>query len=239
MAADQQLIDKIRTGLAAAGCPDKAGPQQRYMKSALPYYGLTMAELRRVVRPLLAPLPPATRVDWGGPARALWDEVTHRDEWYAALQLAGHRRYQAYQDPASMALYEHLIVTGAWWDVVDEVAANRVGHILRAYPDSEQPRLRAWSQDDHLWKRRTAILAQLRFAEATDRALLTDVIEANLEGSRYGHEFFIRKAIGWALRQYARTDPAWMRSFVAGHADRLAGLSRREALKHRCSADLR
>jgi 3-methyladenine DNA glycosylase AlkD len=92
--------------------------------------------------------------------------------------------------------------------------------------------MRADAVDPHLWVRRTAILAQLKHREATDLDLLTDVIDANLEGSLHGSDFFIRKAVGWALRQHARTDPDWVRAFVDSRGTRLSGLSRREALKH-------
>jgi len=88
--------------------------------------------------------------------------------------------------------------------------------------------MRAWAVDGDPWIRRTAILSQLTFREDTDTALLRDCIEPNLDDP----SFWIRKAIGWALRQYARTDPDWVRDTVAGYGDRLSGLSRREALKH-------
>ena len=90
-----------------------------------------------------------------------------------------------------------------------------------------------WSGDeDSLWVRRTAMLSQLRHEERTDTDLLERVLVANLDDTAYGREFFVRKALGWALRQHARTAPAWVRAFVSTHADRLSGLSRREALKH-------
>ena len=92
--------------------------------------------------------------------------------------------------------------------------------------------MRTYAVDDHLWVRRTAVLAQLKHREDTDLDLLSDVVDANLEGSRFGREFFVRKAIGWALRQHARVDPEWVRAFVEARGDRLSGLSRREALKH-------
>lgn len=82
-----------------------------------------------------------------------------------------------------------------------------------------------------MWLRRTAIICQLGAKERLDTALLTDVIEANAEGTAFGHEFFIRKAIGWALRQHGRVDPAWVVAFVHDHERVLSGLSRREALK--------
>ena len=90
----------------------------------------------------------------------------------------------------------------------------------------------AWAVADDMWLRRVAIICQLPFRDRTDVHLLTEAIEANVEGTAYGSEFFIRKAIGWALRQYARTDPDWVRAFVAAHESVLSGLSRREARKH-------
>jgi 3-methyladenine DNA glycosylase AlkD len=124
-------------------------------------------------------------------------------------------------------MYEEMIVTGAWWDYVDAIAAQRVGPILRAHPASLQRRMLAWSRSRDLWKRRTAILCQLGSGEHTDLPLLFACLEPSL-GSP---EFFLRKAIGWALRQYARTDPAQVRRYVAAHRDRLSALSCREALK--------
>lgn len=103
-----------------------------------------------------------------------------------------------------------------------------VGEVLRLDPEGEGLRMRAWSEREDVWLRRSAIISQLRHRERTDTVLLEDVIEPNLDD----REFFIRKAIGWALRQYARTDAKWVLAFVDRHGDRLSGLSRREALKH-------
>lgn len=123
--------------------------------------------------------------------------------------------------------------TGAWWDVVDEIAAHLVGQVLLDHRADTTPVMDAWSVDaGSLWVRRTAMLAQLRHAGGTDTDLLARVLTANLDDTAYGREFFVRKALGWALRQHARTDPAWVRAYVDTHADRLSGLSRREALKH-------
>jgi 3-methyladenine DNA glycosylase AlkD len=162
----------------------------------------------------------------------LWDQATHREERYAAIELTGHRSYRSHQRPPTLELYRHLVVTGGWWDFVDTIAGNRVGPILRADPEAVTPVVRLWADDDDLWVRRTAILCQLGSKAETDLDLLAPVVERNLEGSRHGREFFIRKAVGWALRQHARVDPDWVREFVATHRDSLSGLSRREALKH-------
>ena len=127
-----------------------------------------------------------------------------------------------------MKMYEELIVTGAWWDYVDDIASHRVGPILKDYPAPMRRKMLVWSRSSNLWKRRTAIICQLGFKEETDLQLLYACIEPSL-GSR---EFFLRKAIGWALRQYAWTDCAAIKKYVRLNRTRLSALSSREALKN-------
>ena len=144
-----------------------------------------------------------------------------------------HRAYRAWLDPDLLPLLEQLVRTGAWWDVVDVIAGHPVGQVLLDHRADATPVIERWSVDpDSLWVRRTAMLAQLRHREQTDTDLLDRVLVANLDDTAYGREFFVRKALGWALRQHARVDPDWVRAFVAEHEDELSGLSRREALKH-------
>ena len=204
------------------------------MKSDIPYRGITSPQLRALLRPLLADpaLAPPTRQQWDAAVRALWDAPAYREERYAALALTGHRAAREWQDPHSLSLYRHLVETGAWWDLVDPLAADRVGPILLHHRDSATPTVRDWALDDDLWVRRTAVLAQLKHRGDTDLALLTEVLDANLEDSLHGREFFVRKAVGWALRQHARTDADWVRGYVDSRTSRLSSLSRREALKH-------
>jgi len=200
------------------------------MKSQLPYRGITAPQLKALLRPILAD--PAHRIaergEWERAVRELWDGATHREERYAATALTGHRAYRAWQHPDTLPLYRHLVVTGAWWDHVDEVSSNRIGPILLSHNEDVTPVIFGWATDDDLWLRRSAIISQLTFRDRTDLGLLRACIEQNLEDS----SFWIRKAIGWALRQYARTDPEWVRATVAEYDGRLSGLSRREALKH-------
>ena len=204
------------------------------MKSAIPYRGITSPELRSLLRPLFADpaLAPATRSEWDAAVRALWDLPAYREERYAAIALTGHRAARAWQDPQSLPLYRHLVETGAWWDLVDPLAADRVGPILLYHRDAVTPTIRGWAVDEDLWVRRTAILAQLKHREATDTDLLAEVLDANLEDSLHGRQFFVRKAVGWALRQHARADADWVKAYVDSRASRLSSLSRREALKH-------
>jgi 3-methyladenine DNA glycosylase AlkD len=125
-------------------------------------------------------------------------------------------------------MYEEMIVSGAWWDYVDVLASHRVGELLRRFPEQLTPIMLTWSQSDDLWKRRTSIICQLRFKQETDLDLLYACIEPSLSS----REFFLRKAIGWALRQHAWTDPAEVLRYVATHEAQLSPLSKREALKN-------
>ena len=226
--ADRDLVETVRATLAGAGDPERAAAQQAYMKSALPFRGIAAPELRRLLRPLLAAYQPSQRDAWEATVRELWDGATHREERYAAIAVARHRKAREWQDPAALDLYRHLVVTGAWWDLVDEIAAHLVGGVLAGHRDAVTPVMRAWSRDDDLWVRRTAVLSQVRHRDDTDRTLLHDVIAANVADT----SFWLRKAIGWALRELARTDPDWVRAEVDRLGPALSGLSRREALRH-------
>lgn len=224
------VVPAVRAALAAAADPVRATAQQAYMKSALPFHGIAAGPLKALLRPVLAD--PTLRIEdrgeWEAAIRELWDDATHREQRYAASALTGHRLYRGWQDPDTLDLYRHLVVSGAWWDLVDEVAANRVGPILLAHHHEVEPVVRGYATDDDLWLRRTAIISQLTLRGHTDLDLLRHAIGANVDDT----SFWIRKAIGWALRQHSRTDPAWVRAEVAALGDRLSGLSRREALKH-------
>jgi 3-methyladenine DNA glycosylase AlkD len=225
--ANSPLISAIRAGLAEAGDPVRARGAQAYMKSAMPFHGVAVPEVRHLARAQLAAHPLADRQAWHDTVVELWDGATHREERYAALALVRSRQAAAYQDLAALSLYRHLVVTGAWWDLVDELA-HAVGAVLRAVGPPAAAVIRTWSRDDDPWLRRVAILCQLGARADTDTELLSDCIEPNL-GDR---AFFIRKAIGWALRDLARADPAWVAAYVQAAGDRMSPLSRREATKH-------
>lgn len=228
MPIDRALVSAVRAALAGAGDPDRAVGQQAYMKSEMPFHGVTAAELTKLLRPLLAAYAPVDRASHEATVRALWDEATHREERYAATALARHRAARTCRDPDALDLHRHLVVTGAWWDHVDVVAAHLVGEVLRGHRSATTPVMRRWAVDHDLWVRRTSVLCQLPHRGETDVALLRDTVEANVDDP----SFWLRKAIGWALREYAKTDPDWVRAEVDRLGDRLSPLSRREALKH-------
>ena len=186
-----------------------------------------MPEVRSVCKRVFADHPLASCGEWQSEVLELWRGAKFREERYAAMELAGQKRYAEYRTPSVLPMFEEMIVTGAWWDYVDEVA-HLVGQLLRSNRENVRPVMRAWSTDENLWKRRVSIICQISFKKDTDLELLYANIEPNLAD----RDFFIRKAIGWALRAYAWTDPSEVARYVGAHASELSGLSRREALKN-------
>ena len=227
MTVDRALIEALRGGLRDAADPARAPQMQAYMKSTMPFRGVPSPVQSRIFRAAFAARPIEDFDAWRDTLLALWREAEYREERYAALALAAQRRYARYLTRDAMPLIEEFVVTGAWWDLVDETA-KLIGEVLRVDREWMTAEMRRWARDPHLWKRRVSIICQLRFKAAADLDLLYEAIEANLDD----RDFFIRKAIGWALRQYARTDPDEVTRFVRAHADRLSPLSIREAMKH-------
>ncbi|HWD04725.1 MAG TPA: DNA alkylation repair protein [Amycolatopsis sp.] len=227
MGVDTALISAIRSGLAQHADPVKAPAMQAYMKSEMPFRGVAKPERSALMKEILAARTLPDRASFSATVRALWREACYREERYAAIDLSGHRAYRRWQDPDLLALYDELIVTGAWWDYVDEIAIRRVGPILRAHRAELTPALLRWATGADPWRRRVALICQVSGKDDVDRTLLTAAIEA----SETEPDFFLRKGIGWALRDHAKTDPAWVRAFVRDHP-RLSALSTREALKN-------
>jgi 3-methyladenine DNA glycosylase AlkD len=222
-----KLTARIRADLAAVADPTRAAGMRAYMKSTMPYYGVRMPDVRAICKHAFAEHPLASCDEWRAAVLELWRKAKHREERYAAMELAAQKRYSEYRTPAMLPLFEEMIVSGAWWDHVDE-AAHVVGQMLRAHPKEMRPLMRAWSTDENLWKRRVSIICQVSFKKDTD----LDLLYANMQPNLADRDFFIRKAIGWALRAYAWTDPAEVARFVREHDAQLSGLSRREALKN-------
>lgn len=222
--ANPALMSAIRSRLRAAADPDRAAGAQAYMKSDMPSLGVRVPEVRRIVKAAARELPPGSLEELQSDVLELWRGARWREERYAAIDLTGLRL--AAGELSMLPLYEEIIRSGSWWDLVDGVS-RRLCELLQTHREDMSPVLLRWSTDVDFWVRRAAITAQLGARSATDPALLAAVIEPNLADP----EFFIRKAIGWALRDYAATDPDWVRDFAALHGEALSPLSRREALR--------
>lgn len=219
-----ELGDTVRGALAADADPELAPGMAAYMKVAenggLDFLGLQRPAVRRIARAAAKTADDAERL---AAAVDLWDGAWYREERYAAQDLLGMSWTSGRLD--LLDLHHRMAVTGAWWDHVDEVA-HRIADLVATHPEPMAATLRSWSTADDFWVRRLAIIGQLGLREQTDLDLLAAVVVPNLAE----REFFVRKAIGWALRDAARTHPHWVRAFVEGHD--LSPLSRREALKH-------
>lgn len=220
----EALLKTIRSELSKVGSPARAVGQQAYMKSTMPYHGVGSPEMRAICKRLFAGLEFEGFEGWADAVRAVWDGAKFREERYAAIMLSG----LGDKTPRAMPIFEKLIVEGAWWDYVDDVAVHRVGPLVAEHPKTMKPLMRRWSKDDDMWKRRTSIICQVLTKGKTDLPLLYACIEPSLAS----REFFLRKAIGWALRAYAWVDASEIKRYVRANESRLSGLSKREALKN-------
>jgi 3-methyladenine DNA glycosylase AlkD len=222
-AAVPALVAAVRAALRGPADPGRAAGMRAYLKTTEPCLGVRLPEVRRLTRAAVGAHPPASVDDVVDAAGRLWREAAYREERYAAQAVVGLR--MARGDLRLLPLLQEMLTTGAWWDLVDGTAP-RVGELLSADPAMVEPVLRGWARSPDRWLRRSAVIAQLGFKERTDTGLLTDVVLANADDP----DFFLRKAIGWALRDYAKTAPDWVAAFVRAHP--LSALSRREATKH-------
>lgn len=216
------MADAMRAELAAIAEPERASAQQAYMKSAMPYRGVGLPGVRRTVSGVLRAVPGLTLDEVHALASELWDGAEFREDRYCAMQVLDWPKYRPVLDESTLVLVRRFVIEGAWWDITDELSGV-VGWLLR-FPHAKRE-VRRWADDEVMWLRRSAIIAQLHAQGDTDLDLLTYAIERNLADK----EFFIRKAIGWALRDYSYHDAEWVKRFVAEHD--LAPLSHREALK--------
>jgi 3-methyladenine DNA glycosylase AlkD len=218
------LMGKLEVLFEERRDPGRAPAMAAYMRDQFPYYGLPVPVQRAAAREAAAGLGQPTEADLVHLATACWARPQREWQYTACDALA---RGAKHCSAALLITVEHLVTTKSWWDTVDSLAAQTVGALVRAHPALART-MDAWIDEDDLWLARTAILHQLRYKAATDPVRLF----AYCARRAPDREFFIRKAIGWALREYAKTDPAAVLRFVADHDDALSGLSKREALKH-------
>jgi 3-methyladenine DNA glycosylase AlkD len=212
----------IRVLFTGHADPQKAAPMKRYMRDQFEYLGIKAPDVGISLKQHIREhgLPPLAELDTV--LRDLW-ALPQREFQYAANGLL--EKFEGELPPEFIETLEYLLVTKSWWDTVDAIAAGTLGVHFKRHPKVRKKYLANWRKSDNFWLRRATILFQLGYKKDTDFELLCDIIRGNL-GSQ---EFFINKAIGWALRQYTRVDPEGVRDFVA--ATPLQPLSAREALK--------
>lgn len=215
-----ELAHRLRT----AADPARARGAQAYMKTSDPFFGVGAVPLRRILQDLAGRSAPASQSDYLAQVAALWT-IPEREGRYAAVDWA--RRFRPFITVEALPHYERMIREGAWWDTVDAIAAHLVGRLLLEQRARLRPVMESWIQDPDPWIRRAALLAHLKHRGATDRVqLFAHCLRLAPEKG-----FFLRKAIGWSLREYSKTAPGDVRAFLETHPGTFSGLSVREALK--------
>lgn len=204
---------------------ERARGASAYMRNHFPFMGIDTPTRRRIVRDVVQEcgLPTAPL----GCADRLWS-MNEREFHYAACDLLTQRRVATALVPSDLPRLERLIVTKSWWDTVDVLAPSIIGGLLKPTPDLVRSTAERWIASDNYWLQRSAILLQLKYREQTDAELLFWLITQRATST----EFFVRKASGWALRQYAYVAPDRVRAFVHDHTSLLSTLTVREATKH-------
>lgn len=202
--------------------PETSAPMKAYMRDQFEYLGIQSPLFKKLMKEFIQAhgLPPLAELD--AVLRDLWS-LPEREFQYAATSLLGRLEKQI---PAeTITTLEYMLTTKSWWDTVDTISGGTLGIHFKRFPEVKTEYLAKWRISENFWLRRACILFQLNYKEETDFDLLCDIIRENL-GSR---EFFINKAIGWALRQYARINPQGVSHFVANTP--LHPISAREAMK--------
>jgi 3-methyladenine DNA glycosylase AlkD len=227
-AAALAVTDQLRP----LGTPERAAQEKRYLKSDLEFFGVVVPDLRRVVEAAVRAHPgldAQAMVAW---AVALWREPVHERRAAAVeiLMLAAPRLAAS-----DLATLEGLLRESLTWAYVDALAGNVAGEIALRDPVGAWPRIDAWATDEDFWVRRSALLALLRGIRAgtPDLARFTRYAEPMLAEK----EFFIRKAIGWVLRETARRDPAWVAKWTEAHLAEMSGVTFREAVRRLPAGD--
>ena len=231
MTGEPGLVGAIRAGLAALADPVRAPPMQAYMKSAMPFLGVPTPQRRALVKACCQGRECADAVALSAAMSALWREARFREERYAALDLLHLPRHRKRLDLSHLPVLLEMLQTGPWWDFNDEISGGALQGLLLRHPELMKPLLRNWAHGGDLWLRRAAMLCQRHMKGGIDAVLLYDCILPSLKGSPFADEFFIRKGMGWALRERAYQAPDEVRAFCREYADRLSPLTKREALR--------
>lgn len=217
-----ELARRLFADLRAAADGERAAQMAAYMRDQFRYLGVQTPARRKISRPFLNAAKKERLLDWDF-VDACWQAEEREFQYVAADYLRKVRRLLTVAD---LPRVRGLAVTKPWWDTVDSLDAT-VGSVVAQSSEGRELILK-WARDENMWVRRLAIDHQLQRKESTDVELLSSIIEANLGSG----EFFIDKAVGWALRDYSKTDPEWVRAFIAEHRQGMAALAIREASKY-------
>lgn len=219
------LVRHVQTRLGDLADTEKAVEMAAYMKTEMPFYGVQKPDRLPIIRELRDNFAPSSQDEYEAAVLALW-KLKHREEKYMAINYAG--LFKPFVTPDSMPLYERLIREGQWWDFVDSISSDMLGRVLLNYPDKARPIIERYSDDEDFWIRRAALLAHLPHKKQTSHKHLF----AYCKKMAHEKEFFIRKAIGWILREYSKSEPERVLKFMRENKSKLSPLTLREGAKH-------
>jgi 3-methyladenine DNA glycosylase AlkD len=218
------MIKDLEKIFLAAAHPEHALKQSAYMRNLFPFLGLTKPQRELLEKTIFK----KTKVENLDALQKillkLW-EKDHREFQYTALCLA--QKHRKMLTPKILPTLETMIRNKSWWDTVDTIAPNLVGHLVKLHPELTKL-MDQWIEDPYLWIRRAALLHQLRWKAETDEEKLFSYCKKTL----HERDFFIRKAIGWVLREYSKTNPKAVKKFISLHQTQLSTLSIREGSKY-------
>ena len=218
----QYPIRKLEEKFKEAADPSRALQMEKYMKDRFPFFGIQANPRRAICSEFVEEYGLPAKEDLFEVIRQLW-EKEEREFHHFGAELAN--RYKNNIEENDLEMLRWMLVQKSWWDSVDYIAANLAGNYFRIFKLKAVSTIKDWLNSDNMWLQRTTLIFQLKYKKETDVELLSRQINA-LNTSK---EFFIRKAIGWSLREYSKTDPNWVLEFVSNA--QLSPLSTREALK--------
>jgi 3-methyladenine DNA glycosylase AlkD len=216
-------IQPLAHQLQALADTERAAGAKAYMRNQFEFFGMPMAVRRTACKQYLKQHPLKTIGDVEEIVKELWTLKQREFQYFGIELMAYHKKLW---EEKTIELFEHCIVTKSWWDTVDYISSEWNAKYFLLFPKQIKPITGKWNQSENIWLQRSSLLFQKSYKENIDTGLLTRYI-TNLSSSK---EFFVQKAIGWVLRDYAKINPEWVREFVSTHA--LANLSKREAMKH-------
>lgn len=218
------MIKDLERLFRSSANPDIALKQSAYMRNLFPFLGITKPQREIIEKEIFKKTKLQDLAALQKTLLELWQQ-DHREFHYTAVCLA--QRHRKILTPEILPTLEAMIRAKSWWDTVDTIAPNLVGHLVKTHPHLTDAMDR-WIEDPYLWIRRAALLFQLRWKQDTDEERLFAYCQKTL----HEKDFFIRKAIGWVLREYSKTNPSAVKKFLSFHQSRLSNLSLREASRY-------
>ncbi|MCQ1059771.1 DNA alkylation repair protein [Photobacterium sp. DNB23_23_1] len=218
------MVIFIQQRMAEVGNADNAKAMQAYMKTEQDFYGVKAPERKAIFKQAREHTQITSFIEYKRLVLWLWSGE-NREEQYLAMDAAEY--YTSFRTLEAFPVYEEMLTEASHWDTVDKISSNLIGPLVKEHRELEDV-VRGWRQSDNMWLRRASLLIHLKHKKETNLSLLEETI-LMLAGEQ---EFFIRKAIGWVLREYAKTDAEYVKSFVQRYQEQLSPLSQKEALKN-------